>query len=196
MGYRNYIGYLPKEEYEKIKNFSYEEVYDYFAEKNKTTRDEDEDLYVGVYTVAYNELYSFGKYAEFGDRNFYKPVFLNVETQKDFEDEHDFYIIDKSFLKHIIEHYQEKIKIYYINLVGNEVFDIKSFKNAPDERVLEWYNHCTDLKFEWINDFAIDLNEENKQITGSWKYEYSIFELVKIYKCFDWENNVVIYYGY
>jgi hypothetical protein len=40
-----------------------------------------------------------------------------------------------------------------------------------------------------------DLNRDD-EVTTSWKYEYAIFELVRIYKTFDWKKNVMIYYGY
>lgn len=41
-----------------------------------------------------------------------------------------------------------------------------------------------------------NLDDGKDEVTSSWKYEYSIFELVRIYKSFDWENNVMIHYGY
>jgi hypothetical protein len=48
----------------------------------------------------------------------------------------------------------------------------------------------------WFED-SLPYNLEKKDnITTSWKYEYSIFELVYIYKKFDWENDLLIYYGY
>lgn len=48
---------------------------------------------------------------------------------------------------------------------------------------------------EWLRLTPYNL-DEGDEITTSWKYEYSIFELVRIYKTFDWKNNVMIYYGY
>jgi hypothetical protein len=38
--------------------------------------------------------------------------------------------------------------------------------------------------------------ENGSEVTVSWKYEYTIFELVNIYKNFDWKNKIMIYYGY
>ena len=46
-------------------------------------------------------------------------------------------------------------------------------------------------------DHNIPYNLENgEQVVNSYKYEYSLFELVRIYKAFDWKNNIMIYYGY
>ena len=32
--------------------------------------------------------------------------------------------------------------------------------------------------------------------TNSWSYEYSIFELVRLYKTFDWENDNLVLMGW
>jgi hypothetical protein len=37
---------------------------------------------------------------------------------------------------------------------------------------------------------------DNPRLVSSWKYEYEIFELVRIYKTFDFKKNVLIYYGH
>jgi hypothetical protein len=49
----------------------------------------------------------------------------------------------------------------------------------------------------WFEDtLPYDVDLSNSRLVSSWKYEYEIFELVKIYKTFDWKRNVMIYYGY
>lgn len=42
----------------------------------------------------------------------------------------------------------------------------------------------------------INLDEDSDCITHSWLYEYSIFELVRLYKTFDWENNDLVLMGW
>ena len=32
--------------------------------------------------------------------------------------------------------------------------------------------------------------------SGDWSYEYAIFELVRLYKIFDWENNDLVLVGW
>ena len=51
------------------------------------------------------------------------------------------------------------------------------------------------MRIEWTRLTPFNL-EDGEEITTSWKYEYGIFELVRIYKSFDWKKNVMIYYGY
>jgi hypothetical protein len=221
MGYRNYIAYIPKKEYDKIKYFNKQDLYKY-------KKQDIEDGYVGVYDVAYNSLYELGKYVEFGDKKYYSPVFLNNELQEYFENEHDFYIVKKEFLEMIINNYKEKIKKYYNKMInpffgnknsfiekekcsnflnsikttdyrsdGENDVDFDFTKITQDEKNALWsmIEHIKSMRNEWVllNPFRL---EKGIEITTSWKYEYGIFELVRIYKYFDWDNNIMIYYGY
>ena len=64
MGYRNYIGYIPKMEYDKIKDLSKEELYSYYGKG-----------YVSTCDLSIKELYEFGKYCDFELAKFIKPFF-------------------------------------------------------------------------------------------------------------------------
>lgn len=197
MGYRTYIGFIPKEEYNKIKCFNQEQLCAYKGE-------EDKECYVGAYEVV-KELYEFGKYTEFDNEKFFTPFWDNKEFQEYYEG--DFWVVNKEFLKHIIEHYKSKIISYYDKLLDCSATDrahekhgvlrIKEdeVKNISPEKVAEWFNHIRNILMEWTHDFAFNMKDDDK-VTHSWKYEYSIFELVRIYKTFDFENNVMVYYGY
>lgn len=55
--------------------------------------------------------------------------------------------------------------------------------------------HIRSMRTEWTCLTPYNL-KNGDNITTSWKYEYAIFELVRIYKSFDWKRNVMIYYGY
>ena len=107
MGYRNYIGFIPKKEYNKIKYLTTEQVYDYYDLKSD---DENEQPYKGVYEFG-TQLYEFGKYVNFEPpKNSIKPFFKKKNTQKNWNDENDFNIVTKEFLAYIIETYKERIK--------------------------------------------------------------------------------------
>jgi len=198
MGYRTYIGSISKKEYDKIKTFNQERLCVY-----KNLKDKDD--YVGAYDIV-AELYEFGKYTEFDDKKFFKPFWKNKKFQEYYEG--DFWIVERKFLNHIIEHYKEKIISHYNKLLDcsatdrthqkHGVLTIKEeeIKNISSEKAIQWFNHIKDMRSEWTYDFALDLKDEKDRITGSWKYEYSIFELVRIYKTFDWENDVMVYYGF
>lgn len=215
MGYRTHIASMPKTEHDKIKNFTKEKLFKHYKIKS--------DDYLGVYEIAKNELYEFGKYTEFDDKKYYKSVFKNRKLQRYYTEEGDFYIVEKKFLKHIIEHYTEKIKSYYdkmiipfynkekpskfLSTIKSEydkdleykyVFDFSKITQDEQTQLFKMVEHIRDMRSEWGNRFglfAYDL-DNGDQVTRSWKYEYSIFELVRIYKTFDWKNNVMIYYGY
>ena len=83
MGYRNYLGSLPKREYNKIKGYTLQGLYEH---KGEEWSDDPYDCpgYVGVYDVAYNSHYELGKYVDDFEKKFFKPVFKNKETQNHF----------------------------------------------------------------------------------------------------------------
>jgi hypothetical protein len=211
MGYRNYLGSLPKREYNKIKKFSLKELYEY---KNEEWSDDpyNKPGHVGVYDIAYNEHYELGKYIDSFDKKFFKPVFKNKETQKHYVEEHDFFVVQKEFVEELINDYSEKVKNRYKELLnpffsekGDVISDFLKKENSPitEEERKQIYlliSHVKDMAMEWgvtsflKNILPYDLEGEN--LISSWKYEYEIFELVRLYKTFDWKRNVMIYYGY
>lgn len=210
MGYRNYLGSLPKREYNKIKNFTLKELYEH---KGEVWSDDFSEGYVGVYDVAYNRHYELGKYVDEFPKKYFKPVFKNKETQKYFVEEHDFYIVDKEFVELLIKHYTEKIREYYKKFLSpfyGEDLQIKSeflkTKDNPltDKEVFDVYqliDHVRSMGMEWgVKSWFPDtvpysLDEKQDMVT-SWKYEYGIFNLVNLYRTFDWKKNIMIYYGY
>lgn len=211
MGYRNYLGSLPKKEYNKIKRFTLKELYEY---KNEEWSDDpyDKPGYVAVYHIAYNRHYELGKYVEQFPKKYFKSVFKNKETQKYFTEDHDFYVVDKEFLKLLIEHYSEKIRKYYKDFLS-PFFDDDNIKAAfmkskdtpltAEELsgVYKLIDHVRSMAMEWgVSSWFDDMRpyslEQGKELVTSWKYEYSIFNLVNLYHTFDWKKNVMIYYGY
>jgi hypothetical protein len=211
MGYRNYLGSLPKKEYNKIKRMTLKELYEF---KNEEWSDDpyDKPGYVGVYDVAYNRHYELGKYVDKFDKKFFKTVFKNKETQKHFTEEHDFYLVDKEFVEELIRYYTEKIRTYYRNMLepffeGSEskagFMKTKETPITVEEMggIFELIDHVRSMAMEWgvtgwVDDSTpFDLNYD-RELVSSWKYEYAIFNLVNVYKTFDWKRNVMIYYGY
>ena len=35
----------------------------------------------------------------------------------------------------------------------------------------------------------------NLVLVGSWKYKYAIFDMIEVYKYFDWDNYTMVVYG-
>ncbi|MCT4665636.1 MAG: hypothetical protein N4A45_10420 [Flavobacteriales bacterium] len=197
MGYRNYIASIPRKEYDKIKNFTREELYKY--------KNEPMNGHVGVHDVAQTTLYELGKYVDSFPKQLFKPVFLNKELQRSFTEEHDFYLVGRKFLESVMDLYANKVKDYYKKLlepiISNDKFPrLKDPKEYDSKDVFKLAEHIKSMAFEWNhpmyqNHLPYNLNNGDA-VTTSHKYEYAQFELVRIYKTFDWKNNVLIYYGH
>lgn len=223
MGYRNYIGVMPKKEYNKIKSLKKHELYDFYKESKKLHDDTPDDFYLGPYDFG-KELYEFGKYVDFNPpKKSMKSFFKNKELKEEYNDDGELYVVTKEFLAYIIQTYNNRIKKYYNEMImpfmdaegrfpekesfldsvkkeyGLEDDKYKfDFTKITDEQQTALYNiiqHVRNFRTEWTCLTPYDL-EKGDEITGSWKYEYAIFELVRIYKSFDWKKNVMMYYGY
>lgn len=213
MGYRTYIGYLSKEKYQEIKDLSKGDLLSKFGEK--------EDGYVGPYDIC-KELYEFGKYTNFNPPDgSMVPLFSNQELQEFYSGDNEIWLVNKDFLKYIIGTYKEKVREYLSDMVkpfldedgyrGNFLKSVKTNYGIRDDKyefdgstlnkeqqnsIVNILNHIISAHTEWNMIVPFNLDDGKDEVTSSWKYEYSIFELVRIYKTFDWENNVMIHYGY
>lgn len=227
MGYRTYIGFMPKREYNKIKSMSREQLIEHYKIKLEDYEIEEGYIGLGVYDFG-KELYEFGKYTDFQPpKKSIQTFFKNKELNKYFTEEHDFNIVTKEFLKYIIEIYKEKISNYYNDMFkpffgekegvyskdnptlflnsikteynypnNNYTFDFEKITQKEQNALYKIFEHIRTMRHEWVNWTPFNLENDTLEITNSWKYEYSIFELVRIYKTFDWKRNVMIYYGY
>jgi len=218
MGYRTYIAEMPKKEYNKIKSMTEEQIVEFYKiEKD----DDDGEWYRGVYDYG-TELYGFGKYTDFNPPKGSMKPFFKKKEMKDRYEEYDFWVVTPEFLKYIIESYQSKVTTYYNNMSHpffgdsnwgekgdflnsvkteyngmkiNYKFDFSKITDNQQNALFEILDHIRSMRSEWNCLTPFNL-EKGNEITTSWKYEYGIFELVRIYKSFDWNKNVMIYYGY
>ena len=65
-------------------------------------------------------------------------------------------------------------------------------------RELEEWEHCYKKEDSDENCyFNIDLNTPKTEfgISGSWLYKYAIFDMIEIYKYFDWDNDLMVIWG-
>jgi hypothetical protein len=216
MGYRTYIGEMPKKEYNKIKSMTEEELIDFY----KIEKEEDGSWYKGVYDYG-KELYEFGKYVDFHPpKKSVKNFFKNKELQEKY-DEEDLHIVTKEFLAYIIETYRLRISTYYQDMLKpffekfsckseflnsikidydypneHHIFDFSKITQEEQDALFKMIEHIKTFNSEWNYLTPYNLDNGEDKITNSWKYEYAIFELVRIYKTFDWKKKVMIYYGY
>lgn len=215
MGYRTYLGSISDDELGKIRGMSVKELNIY-----KNGSYDKEDPYVSVGSIPDKCIYELGSC--YGTKEYYTPVFEKQETTDIFLEDHDLWLVGKEFLKLIITEYKERVQAYYFKMsepfFGNKRYEtsefLKSsqrlfgesieddykfdFSKITDKEQTQLYNiiyHIRNMHTEWSKLTPFNLEEEEK-VTTSWKYEYAIFELIRIYKTFDWKNNFMIYYGY
>ena len=186
MGYRNYLASLPLDEYKTIKGYSMVELF--------VHHDKPLDDCVSTYDVAYNDVFAFGKYAETFEGGYFTRFFENDELHQYMTAENEFAIVGKEFLKAIIHKYEDKIKGFYTDLMKGVDLRAKDFK-LSHEKGLELLEQVRGMSTEWLQFTPYDL-DKGEEVTTSWKYEYAQFELVRIYKTFDFENNVLVWHGW
>lgn len=175
MGYRLYLGTTPRKEYEKMQKMDYPYLCAKYGDKG--------DDYVSVYKLV-KELHGFGKYYDV-DTSKYNPFFAKEEIQTHFSEDHDFWVVDREFLAGVIEKERKDIASWY-----------EECKTKTHEELIhQAESHAS----EWRGDFGTcpyDLDLSKPNLVRSWKREYEIFDLIRIYKTFDFENNVLVYYGW
>lgn len=227
MGYRTYIGSMPKREYNKIKSMTKDQLIEHYKVEREDYEIEEGYLGMGVYDFG-TTLYEFGKYTDFEPpKSSQKTFFKNKELNKYFTNEHDFAIVTADFLEYIIEGYKKRVKDYYNEMItpfldkkteeklyrdipadflnsikteyrypkNNYTFDFSKITQEEQNALFDIIEHIRNMRTEWVNLTPYSLTK-GSEVTTSWKYEYGIFELVRIYKSFDWKRNVMIYYGY
>lgn len=224
MGYRTYIGEMPKREYNKIKVLDEKGLIGFYNIEVVDVFDGPDYWYKGVYEYG-KSLHEFGKYTGFAPpKGSIKPFFKNKELMKRY-DEHDFYVATPEFLIYVIEGYKQRVKDYYSKMVApfyQERWDTKSeliktakrsfssslddtyefdfTKATPEEQtqMMVMFEHMRSMWLEWTskNISPVDTELKNNIVSASWKYEYAIFELTHILKTFDWKRKVMLYYGY
>ncbi len=223
MGYRTYIGSMLKREYNKIKSMSREQLIEHY--KLEVDEDEGY-LGIGVYEFGQSlyEFGKYTDFSP--PKKSLKTFFKNKELNKYFTAEHDFNVVTKEFLEYIIESYKKRISDYYNEMMNpffgvkndtlkrdkpceflnsiktdykypkNDItFDFTKITQEEQNAIFSMIEHIRSMRTEWTCLTPYNL-EKGNSVTTSWKYEYGIFELVRIYKSFDWKKNVMIYYGY
>jgi len=155
-----------------------------------------------------------------------KTFFKKKDVESNWNSDGELKVVTKEFVSYIIETYNERIKKYYndmmmpffgkkdsvynseipttfLNSIKTEygmndkhTFDFTKITEDEQTALFKIFEHIRSMRTEWVCLTPFDLENGRDEITNSWKYEYGIFELVRIYKSFDWKRNVMIYYGY
>ena len=200
MGYRTRLMKLPKEQWIEYKDKTEEELGDdwYWRE------------------IPYlEELHEIGKSWDFDDETHIERFFTH---KMGWEEDMEFSIANKEFLLDIIENYKQKIINYHQDLYdcikdvdekelreyklkrilgkGEYQADGVTIRNTPTGRLILYdvQNYFRSKLHDWrFGTYSLD--EEKDEVVTSYTYEYIVFDLVRILKTFDWENDILIWSG-
>ena len=181
MGYRNYIALLDRKKHNEIKDMTYSQLQKWYG-----------DEYVPCYKLA-SEVHEIGKYwdCDFMDK-LKQPIFTRPSTDKRFNEDGEFYAINKDALKVIIESYRDKVVAYYESLLNPSERDkLLGDVKTPEIHVKQQLSLWSEKRFTPYN---LDLSDQN--IVNSWQYEHAIFELVRLYKTIDENEHIICITGW
>lgn len=205
MGYRHYLYAIPKEQVAEIQACKTNEDWCKLAENYGYKVDwdccDDESGWFSPYKIG-TELYDLGKYSEIAFKlESEKPsLFTSDELKKRYSD-YGFALLMKDDFKAVIEAYRQKIidwfqsllnvdnRICFSEELAKEQYQFENLKQQVQDKI-----DCWSGKYWGV--CPIDLDEDKERITGDWSYEYAIFELVRVYKIFDWENDDLVLVGW
>lgn len=205
MGYRHYLYAVPKKQVGEIQVCKTNEDWCKFAENYGYKVDwdccDDGSGWFSPYKIG-TALYELGKYSEIGFKlESERPSVFASEELKERYSDYGFALLTKDDFKSVIEFYRQKIISWFKSLLEikdsskftaeytKEQYQFEMLKGEVQDKIDAWSG-----KYFGIS--PIDLNDDKERITGDWSYEYVIFELVRVYKTFDWENNDLVLVGW
>lgn len=131
----------------------------------------------------YDDLYE--RFGEVFKQEFEIGKFLNFDNIPKTEiDLGDMYIITEEMIKNFIKEYYVHIIKYY-----KDIFEEK------DEKLQDYYmlEHFKRKIFDLENwDKSICLDKDKGRLTNNWRFETDVFDIIRMYKTFDFENNMLI----
>lgn len=209
MGYRQYFMRVKKDKLNQIRDLNKEQFIKWAKDNSVEVQEEEVeddfyDTYVDIHDifdkVGACTVFEFGKHYENADKivDLGKLLFKQEEVQEKFEDYYPC-IVGKEAVECAIEWQRNKIVSYFKSLLldDEEYKEINYFDTRTKEQRME--DAINSKIREWENSYCIpynlDINNKNK-LVNSWLYEYTIFDLVKLYKDTDWEKECLIFYGY
>lgn len=206
MGYRTNIGKISKRDYNKIKSLTKEEFFSLYKIENMDDRVDRDKFIINLEYISHDFKNKIPKksFKKFFKKDCLNEVYDNSDTELK--------IATKEFFEFVINDYKLKIVSWYERLLSPymtldswNMFQIDTLK-IPEIKSEEFLNafipiieHLRNNHHEWGSKFSFfedNLKRDDLKVTNSLKYEYSIFELIRIYKSFNWKKDILVYYGY
>lgn len=201
MSYRHRIYQVPKTFIEDARNVSsieeFKEVYAKYCHKDVSFAGCCEDDFFPLYYIG-QELFDYGDRSEVGERmyDYGTPLFPNHEIDKKYE-HYKPIILSEEGLAFSIEFIKNQVANIYADLLREESSD-KWKKNISQLDRMKL--HIKSVYEAWRPEFgdytAYNLNKSTDELALSWLWEHQIWDLIRIYKTFDWNNYALIFYGW
>lgn len=190
MGYNCYLSKMKNEDVIKLRAMSKDEIikkYNSYWDPNEP----DEEYYVpGPYKFG-ERLYDLGSYPNYEQdiiEKFGKKIFNQPELDDYYSGGYEFSEIGECGLKYIIDYYSEQNANFYEGLIETTTI-IGSSDTKLDTFLKSRFG-------SWKNNQVVKLDGTPHKVTNDWNYEYAIFNLVALYKTFNWSEDTLILYGY
>lgn len=180
MGFSHHIGVLDIKTHSEIKSMTYKQLVTRFGKPNNDGR-------VSCYDIT-KEIYDLGKYCDFEFLKKHKiKLFDKKVTNSRLNNDHQFYGITKEGFEALIDSYRVMVLKYYKKMAEEKFEFFDTIHGDPIKR------HFQAMVSEWEHKPYL---LEGEELVASWKYEYAVFELVRIYKSIDWETQIVTMTGH
>lgn len=193
MGYRQYLYEVDKNLVEEIRKCKTED--EYISVCCKFNVDTEND-YAPVRCLG-KKIYEFGKYYENSNKLYEHgdSLFYSEELNEKYDD-YGAIILEKSGLVCAIEWQKNRIIEIYTDLMQETSSNRFDERSQFDRMKSHISDHLRWWKPEYGDYTAYNLDENCESIVKSWLYEHTIFDLVRIYKSFDWENKCLMFAGW
>ena len=124
-------------------------------------------------------------------------LFTNIELRKRFVEDDCIILDDKDGLKAAIEFCRNKVVDWYEDLLREKSND--SWNDAPQiDRMKQFVNLALGRwKSEWVTDYRpYNLGVNSKRLNNHGCWEFVVWDLVNVYKTFDWDNYSIMFMGW
>lgn len=215
MGYSEYLVRIKKDTIDEIKNYTYDELLSLIKEKQgDVDLLFDDSIYLPDLFKVLNgkQLYDFGKDfdVDFINSVIKEPLFNREDTMEAFNDYKPRIIKDDGILQ-FIYYYEEKVKRYNdLLLTKPEMYgDYEENPSEPEPLNIRDLDAIMQNEFivkriikdfisrkrSWNNGSVLNKHKDHESLTYSSLYEYSVFDLLNIYKESDNEQYYYIFYS-
>ena len=203
MSYRYRFIKVKKDIAENCRNMSPEEFIAYVIKNIVNHEMDDDDRMPCVFNMfAQEEIFDFGSdFDHIEETHNSSERFFIKDELNDWYEDYDIRFCTEDTILAIIEGFRKKIETYFRKIAEGPEHKKKGYF---EQKIDEWSkftdnveNNYTEEQKEKVNRvyYPYNLNDKDK-LVNSWLYEYEIFELVFIFKTFDWENHSLLFYGW